>query len=465
MSDSEEFDLVIEGGTVIDEHNERALDVYVRNGQIAALTEPNERLAARHTLEARGLAVLPGMIDAHTHFRTWSKHSDTFGEMSDAAAAGGITTVAGFVMGMNAEGTTLASRVRECLAEASSTSPIDFAFHAAIADEEHTLDELSEMIDLGVTSFKMFMINRARRMMVDDGFLLTAMKRISDLGGLPMVHAELEDLSMALAAEARTDRELTSVQRFVAARPTWLEAEATRRAIQVAKQADVPLYVVHVTCEDALNEIRRARQQGLTVFAETCPQYLSLTDDAMSRQGGLVKVAPPLRSERDRQTLVDAVLNGEIDVVSSDHAPYTRQVKTDATTDFLDIPVGMPGTQTLVGVTWKVLSEAGGSPHDLVRVLAATPARVFGLTGKGRIDVGSDADITLVDFTDTTTVSVDDLHGPAGYSAYEGWRLPLRIVETLQRGESVLKNDAVRTNDVGRFISREPHRGGTEARR
>lgn len=463
MSDSEEFDLVIEGGTVVDEQSERALNVYVRNGSIAAITEPHERLTARQSLDARGLSVLPGMIDAHTHFRTWSKHSDTFGEMSDAAAVGGITTVAGFVMGMNAEGTTLASRVRECLADASSTSPIDFAFHAAIADERHTLDELSEMVELGITSFKMFMINRARRMMVDDGFLLDAMKHISQLGGMPMVHAELEDLSKALAAEAHDNPALSQVQRFVAARPTWLEAEATRRAIQIAHQADVPLYVVHVTCEEALNEIRRARQQGLTVFAETCPQYLSLTDDEMERQGGLVKVAPPLRSEHDRRALVDAVLSGEINVVSSDHAPYTREVKTDSATDFLDIPVGMPGTQTLVGVTWKVLSEAGGGPRDLVRVLAANPSRIFGLTGKGRIEVGADADITLVNFDDSTTVSAAELHGTAGYSAYEGWRLPLRIVETLQRGQSVLKNDRLRANQVGRFIARTPS-GGAEVR-
>lgn len=447
-------DVLFSGGTVVTATGSRPGNVVVRNGRIAAITDPATVLPARETVDVSGYHVLPGVIDGHSHFRTWSRHCDDLGELTTSAAYGGVTTQLAFVMGMNAPGTDLRSRVQACIDEGLNSSPIDFAFHAAIADEPNTLAQIDEAYELGVTSFKMFMINRARKMMVDDGFLYAAMAKIAALGGLAMVHAELEDLSAALSSAASTIDDVH--ERFSAARPTWLEAEATRRALVVAERTECPLYVVHVTCAAALDEIRTARSRGQRVYAETCPQYLGLTHDDERRLGGLAKVAPPLRAESDRKALLSAVLDGDIDVVSSDHAPYERSVKADPSTPFADVPVGMPGTETLLPVTWRLLSEAGGDIALLHRVLTGNPAQIFGIDRKGSLEVGFDADLTIVDMNQSTRIDGSALHSRAGYSAFDGWTSPLSVVRTYQRGQEVLTGHGELADGRGTFLSRTP---------
>jgi dihydropyrimidinase len=453
-------DVVFRGGTVVNARGTARQDVYVRRGTISAVTEPGVELPVHDVVDVSGRHLLPGILDGHAHFRTWSKHCDDLGDLTRSAAYGGITTIMPFVMGMNAEGTDLRSRVRACVAEGVEASPIDFGFHAAIADEGDTLAQLPELIDLGVTTFKMFMINRARKMMVDDGFLYRAMSEIAARGGIAMVHAELEDLSDALAASRAAADARDAHERFSIVRPAWLEAEATRRALEIAAATECPLYVVHVTCEAALDAIRAARSRGQTVYAETCPQYLGLTHDDERRLGGLAKVAPPLRSERDRAALTAAVISGDIDVVSSDHAPYEREVKANPSTPFEEIPVGMPGTETLLPVVWKILSEAGADIATLSRVLSSNPARIFGLASKGHVEAGRDADFTILDLESSSTIDGDALHSRAGYSAFDGWSAPLRVVASYQRGHAILENGRIPEAAPGEFLPRPQTDGG-----
>lgn len=446
------FDVVFRAGMVVSDSGTLVQDVYIRDGLISAVSEPGSNLPAKTVVDVSGSHMLPGVIDAHAHFRTWSKHCDDLGELTRSAAHGGITTIMPFVMGMNAEGTDLISRVRTCIADGLQSSSIDFGFHAAIADEEGTLEQIGELSDLGVASFKMFMINRARKMMVDDGFLYRAMGEIARHGGIAMVHAELEDLSGALASSKQAESAIDAYERFSIVRPAWLEAEATRRAIAIAADTECPLYVVHVTCEAALDEIRAARSRGQVVYAETCPQYLGLTIDDQRRLGGIAKVAPPLRTERDCAALKEAVISGEIDVVSSDHAPYTRAVKENPSSRFEDIPVGMPGTETLLPVTWKLLSEAGADISTLHRVLTGNPAKIFGLKSKGQIEIGRDADFTIVRLDETSTIDGDALHSRAGYSAFDGWQIPLAVKSTYQKGRAVLHDHKMAAEASGTFL-------------
>ncbi|MFE0156539.1 dihydroorotase family protein [Nonomuraea sp. NPDC059007] len=439
-----------------------AADVYVVAGKIAALMAPGSTLDARTSVDADGQHVLPGIVDAHTHFRTWSGHSDTLEQMLESAAYGGVTTAIGFVMGMNAPGTDLLHRVQEFGGGSNRTVPIDYALHAAIADEPQTISQLGDVTELGVNTFKMFMINRARKMMVDDAFLFRAMTQISALGGLAMVHAELEDVTCALIEQNAGRTDVDEVRRFSLNRPEWAEAEATRRALLIAERAECPVYVVHVTSERALDEIKLARARGQEVYAETCPQYLTLTEDDARRLGGLAKVAPPLRSARDARVLMDAVLSGEINVVSSDHAPYTRATKTDPATPYADIPVGMPGTETLLPLMWSLLASRGASVVDLIRVTTSNPASIFGLPGKGTLSVGADADITIVDLEHPSTINGDNQHTTAGYSAYHGRSVPLTVKSTFVRGVPVLADGVLVNDDRGRFLRRTVHTEGRQ---
>lgn len=452
------YDLAFVNGAVVSEDGEAALDVFVTGGKISALAARGAQLRAHEIVDVSGLHVLPGVIDAHAHFRTWSQHSDDLGQLATSAASGGVTTVLPFVMGMNAEGTDLLSRVEACIAEGTESSPIDFAFHAAIADEPETLQQIERVMDLGVTSFKMFMINRARRMMVNDEFLYQAMSTIAKQGGLAMVHGELEDICNALALSDQVTTSTDAHERFSRSRPTWVEAEATRRAIEIAAATECPLYVVHVTCEAALDVIREARSKGQIVYAETCPHYLGLTLDDQRRLGGLVKVAPPLRSVSDNRALTAAVLSGDIDVVSSDHAPYTRANKTVADMPFEQVPVGMPGTETLLPVTWSLLKNEGAPLSMVHRVLTANPSRIFGLQSKGQLAVGFDADITLVNLQGSTTIDGSSQHSSAGYSAYDGWDVPLEIAGSYQRGIEVLSGNGTLAQTRGSLVcsSRQP---------
>ncbi|WP_033288865.1 dihydroorotase [Amycolatopsis jejuensis] len=443
------YSLALRGGSIVSDTGTARKDVFVTGGVISAIADPDNEIEAERTVDLHGKHVLPGIIDAHTHFRTWSKHSDSLSELAVSAAYGGVTSLCGFVMGMHMSEHDLLGRIGACRAEGASGMPIDFGFHAAIAAEPGTVDQIPEAIDRGVTTFKMFMINRARKMMVDDAFLHTAMRRIADHGGLAMVHAELEDVVGSLSAQLRGNTD--DIGLFTGSRPAWVEAEATRRALRLAADAGCPLYVVHVTCEAALDEIRAARQRGQTVFAETCPQYLTLTEADQRAQQGLAKVAPPLRTERDCQVLADAVLSGEIDVVSSDHAPYEKSVKSGA---FAEVPVGMPGTETLLPVTWKAISDRGGSLNTLVRVLATSPAETLGIPGKGRIDVGYDADFTVIDTAGETVIDGSALHSTAGYSCFDGWTAPLRVENTFLRGEPLLEKGSLPEVPAGVFLPR-----------
>lgn len=452
------YDLAVRGGTLVDEYGETHADIYVRDSKVVAVADPAVALAARAEFDATGLHVLPGVIDAHVHFRTLSKHSDNFYEMTRSAAHGGVTTVLAHIMGMNTTQLRPLARAMTFLDEASHGSATDFGFHLAIADEPGTLEDIPEVVALGVRSFKMFMAYRARGMQIGDGSMLAAMQTIEEAGGRVMIHAEAGDLADQLEAEYRGRQDVLALSD---SRPPWIEAEATRRALVIAGQAGTTAYFVHVSSKEALYEIMRARSEGQRVIAETCPQYLNLTVDDFARLGGLAKIAPPLRSREHAAALLAGVVAGEVQVVGSDHSPYTKAAKQLG--DLWDVPMGAPGTETLVASTWRALQSYGGSVQQLVRVLCAEPARAFGLyPRKGTIAVGSDADFTIVDMAGETTIDGEKQHNTSGYSVYDGLTSPLRVHSSFLRGAQLLSDGGLVADHLGELPSRVPTRSFEE---
>lgn len=449
--DNEVYDTALRGGVVVDAASARPADVYVKDGRIAAILEQNQPpLRAAREFDMTGLHVLPGVLDAHTHFRTFSKHSDNFFEMARSAAYGGVTTVLGHIMGMNATELRPRDRVATFVEEAQQGSPLDYGFHVAIANEPHTLDDIPEIAEMGVNSFKMFMAYRARGMQIDDGMMLASMQAIEGIGGQVMIHAEAGDLADQLE-QAFVGR--NTVRALAESRPPWVEAEATRRALVIAERAEATPYFVHVSCTESLVEIADARARGQRVLMETCPQYLNLTVHDFERIGPLAKIAPPLRDVGDIDALVESVLNGTVDVVASDHSPY-RVVDKDLD-DVWAVPYGAPGTETLIPATWSAIRARGGSISDLVRVLCTDPASIFGLAGrKGSIAVGLDADFTIVDLDGETVVDGSAQHNTSGYSPYDGLRSPLSVHSTFLRGRPLLADGALLSEDSGEFLRR-----------
>lgn len=447
------YDLAIRGGTVVSEHGAVDADIYVSGGRIAALADPGvTSLPARSEVNAGGLHVLPGVIDAHVHFRTLSKHSDDFQQMARSAAHGGVTTVIAHIMGMNASGLRPAERAAKFIDEAGQGASTDYSFHLAITDEPGTLEDIPEIAKMGVNSFKMFMAYRARGMQIDDGTMLAAMEVINDVGGTVMVHAEAGDLADRLELERKSEQ---TVHALAQSRPPWIEAEATRRALVIAEKADCGIYFVHVSCNEALRQIALARAHGQSVTAESCPQYLNLSVDDFVRLGGLAKIAPPLRAPSDNAGLVSAALSGDVQVVASDHSPYTAADKQ--LDDLWAVPMGAPGTETLIAATWRALHAGDGDISHLVRVLCAEPARAFGLyPGKGVIAVASDADFTLVDLGADTVIHGSRQHNTSGYSLYDGMVAPIRVKASYLRGQPLLRDGALQHETLGRFIKRGP---------
>jgi D-hydantoinase len=453
------YDLAIRGGVVVSEHGAVEADIYVSGGRVAALTDPGVLpLPARTEIMANGLHVLPGVIDAHVHFRTLSKHSDNFQQMSRSAAYGGVTTVIGHIMGMNASDLRPAERAARFIDEASQGASTDYGFHLAITDEPGTLEDIPEICKMGVNSFKMFMAYRARGMQIDDGTMLAAMGVIQDAGGTVMVHAEAGDLADRLELERKGEQ---TVYALAQSRPPWIEAEATRRALVIAEKAGCGIYFVHVSCSEALRQIALARSHGQSVTAETCPQYLNLTVDDFVRLGGLAKIAPPLRAASDNAALVSAALAGDVQVVASDHSPYTAADKQFD--DLWAVPMGAPGTETLIPATWRALHAGGGDICQLARVLCAEPARAFGLyPAKGVIAISSDADFTIVDLRADTVIDGGQQHNTSGYSPYDGMVAPIQVKASYLRGEPLLSDASLTHESLGRFIRRGAGFAGRE---
>jgi dihydropyrimidinase len=457
-------DLVVRGGTVVTAAGSRVADVAVSGGRISAIEPDLFSLAASaaEVVDASGLLVLPGVVDVHTHTRVASDtEPDRFFADSVAAAFGGTTTFLSF----NNPGTgsspaaarSLAVGLREWQAATSADSAVDVGLSLVVtADQPDALAEMPGVIEAGVPTLKAFMVYDFG---VDDATLLRALALAGERGGMLEVHCENRTI-----LETRTARHLAAGEvepRYHASsRPPYVEAEATERAIALARAADAPVYVVHLSSAAALEAVRRGRASGQVVFAETCPHYLTLTDeryDAPPEEAAKVVISPPLRAAGNPDALWDGLADGSLALVATDHVPDRAAVEKQSWRESFDrISNGGPGIETLLTMVYDGGVASGRiTVERMVDVLSTTPARLFGMPTKGALEVGRDADLVLFDPSARRTVRASELHHASDYTPYEGRWVAGTVRSTIVRGRFVVRDGVfVGSRGFGRFVER-----------
>ncbi|MFC9587013.1 dihydropyrimidinase [Streptomyces yangpuensis] len=438
---------LISGGLVVTAADELHADVLIEDGRVAALAAHGSAAAgawtADRTIDASGKYVIPGGVDAHTHMELpfgGTSASDTFETGTRAAAWGGTTTIVDFAV--QSVGHSLREGLDTWYAKADGNCAVDYAFHMILSDvNEGTLKEMDLLVGEGVTSFKLFMAYPGV-FYSDDGQILRAMQRGASNGGLIMMHAE-NGIAIDVLVEQALARGETDPRHHGEVRKVLLEAEATHRAIQLARVAGSPLYVVHVSAEEAVAELAAARDKGLPVFGETCPQYLFLSTDNLEEpdfQGAKYVCSTPLRPREHQAALWRGLRTNDLQVVSTDHCPFCfRGQKELGRGDFSKIPNGLPGVENRMDLLHQAVVDGHISRRRWIEIACATPARMFGLyPKKGTIAPGSDADIVLYDPHAEQVISAETHHMNVDYSAYEGKRITGRVDTVLSRGELVI---------------------------
>ncbi len=457
---------VISGGTVVSATGSAQADVLIDGERVVALASAGSDVAesfaegASVRIDASGRLVIPGGLDVHTHMQmpfggTFS--NDTFETGTRAATWGGTTTIIDFAI--QRRGESLRQGLDELHAKAAGNCAIDYGFHMIVSDvNEQSLKEMDILVDEGVTSFKLFMAYPGV-FYSTDGEILRAMQQASGDGATIMMHAENGIAIDQIVAEAVARGE-TDPRFHAKTRPSALEGEATHRAIELAGVAGAPLYIVHLTAAEALEAVVDARDVGRNVFAETCPQYLFLSDAELDRpgfEGAKFVCSPPLRPAWHLDELWRGIRTNDLSVVSTDHCPFCfKEQKELGRGDFTKIPNGLPGVENRVDLIYQGVVRGDISVERWVEVIATTPARMFGLyPRKGVIAPGSDADIVVYDPGAHQTISAATHHMNVDYSVYEGMAITGRAETVLSRGTVVVDNGHYTGEKRhGRFLER-----------
>jgi len=466
-------DLLVRGGTVVTAGGSRRADVAVRGGVIQAVESDLGGLAdgAEEVVDATGLLVLPGVVDVHTHTRVATDaEPDRFFRDSVAAAFGGTTSFLAFnnpgTGATEAASRSLVAGLREWRERTEGDAAVDYGVSLAITGQhDDPVAELPAVIDAGVPTCKAFMVFDFR---LPDARLFEAMGAMGARGGMLEVHCEDPVLIDAAVASA-LQRGNTAARYHATTRTPEAEAVATHRAMEFARAADAPVYVVHLSSAAALAQVRAAKAAGVRAWAETCPQYLALDESRYEQPDELdvacAIISPPLRSPADRDALWAGLADGGLDLIATDHVPDRRAVEkagAAAGISFDQISNGAPGIETLLSVVYSEgVAKGRITLERMVDLLATTPARLFGFGRKGAIEPGRDADIVLFDPAATRVLRAKDLHHTSDYTPYEGLELTGAARNVFVRGEPVIRDGRfVGRRGFGRFVERRR----TEAR-
>lgn len=454
------FDLIIRGGTVVGGGGSRRLDVCVKDGRIAALLPPSAPRRAGRALDAAGLLVLPGVIDAHTHFRLrmgpGKYTADGFDNGSAAAACGGITTFIDYTG--QGPGENLLKGLKDRVAEASGLCYTDFAFHCMLTGWERLRAPAAQMaacVRAGAPTFKMFTAYGARGLMAGDGALAAALAAARRLGALVCVHAENGPVIDRLADVFAPAK---GIMALPLSRPPFTETEAVGRVAGLSAAAGAPVYFVHQSAAGSAEIIAAARKAGLKVMGETCPQYLALDESLFRRKDGhLYSCCPPIRGKDDNAALWKALKSGALQVLATDNCTFTRAQKDAWGGDVRKLAMGMPGSQTLLAAAYTYGVKAGKiSLAELVRALCENPARIMGLGSKGFIRPGFDADFAIVDPKTAVKTDWRKLKHNTQYSPWQGQKLYGFPKYTILRGEVIAEAGELSAPKKfrGRFLRR-----------
>jgi dihydropyrimidinase len=458
--------LIIRGGTVLTADSAEPADVLIEDQRVVGLAAARSELSqafaesADRVLEAAGRYVLPGGVDAHTHMElpvAGTVASDSFETGTRAAIWGGTTTIVDFASQIR--GGSLHDALESWRLKAEGNCAADYGFHMGFADvNESSLREMDQLVDEGVTSFKLYMAYPGVSYSTD-GQILAALQHGAHNRALIQIHAENGIATELLVAQALARGEVAP--RFHSStRPAVLEGEATHRAIQLARVAGASLYIVHVSAAAALAEVVGARDRGQPVFAETCPQYLFLSEDDLARdgfEGAKFVCSPPLRSSHDQLALWRGLHGGDLSVVATDHCPFRFQGQKDlGRGDFSKIPNGLPGVEHRMNLIHQGVVRGMLSLTRWVDVTSTSPAKMFGMyPRKGSLRPGADADVVIYDPSARSTISASTHHMAVDYSCYEGMEISGRVETVLLRGSVVLdRGQYVGRRGDGRFIVR-----------
>jgi dihydropyrimidinase len=442
---------VIKNGRIVTAVDDYNADILIEDGTIAMIGKTID-VDADRIIDAKGRLVLPGGIDPHTHMELpfgGTSASDTFETGTRAAAFGGTTTIIDFAV--QSKGQTLQEAVDVWHAKADGKTSIDYGFHLICTDlPDQRLGEMKRMIDQGVSSFKLFMAYPGV-FLVDDGTIYKAMLMAGENGGLICMHAENGVVIDVIVKKAIAEGK-TAPKYHALTRPTKAEAEGVHRAIALAEIANTAVYIVHLSCDDSLQEVVRARDMGVPAYAETCPQYLFLDYSVYEQpgfEGAKYVMTPPIREKFNQEKLWRGLQFNDLQVVSTDHCPFCfKEQKELGKDDFSKIPNGGPGVEHRMSLVYNGGVVPGRiSVNRFVEIVSTNAAKIFGLfPKKGTIAVGSDADIVIFDPNEEMTISAKSHHMNVDYSCYEGWKVRGVTKTVLSRGEVVI--------DEGNYVGR-----------
>ena len=441
------FDTIIRNGTVVTAADTYTADVAITNGKISAIGTDLPTANATKLIDATNKLVLPGGIDVHTHLDMpfgGTTSADDFETGTRAAAFGGTTTLIDFAI--QYKGQPLRQAFDTWMSKAASKAVCDYAFHCIVTDVSGgQLSEMNDLVHEGVTSFKLFMAYPGV-FMLDDGSIFKALQKTSQNGSLICMHAENGSAIDVIVQQALAEGK-KAPKYHALTRPTTAEAEAVGRAVALAEMAGAPIYIVHLSCNDALEKVREARDRGLPVYAETCPQYLYLSlenMDAPGFEGAKYVFTPPLREKWNQEKLWQGLKRDHLQVVSTDHCPFCfKEQKEMGKDDFTKIPNGGPGVEHRMSLIYSG-GVAGGrfSVNRFVELVSTTPAKLFGLyPRKGTIAVGSDADLVVFDPKRKHTISAKTHHMRVDYSMFEGIEVTGMADVVLSKGKVVVEGD------------------------
>jgi dihydropyrimidinase len=466
--------ILIKNGTVVSATESKPLDVLI-SGEVIARVDQGIRAEGHEVVDATGLLVMPGGIDVHTHLDMpfgGTTSADDYTTGTQAAAVGGTTTLIDFAL-QNQKG-TLKEALEIWLKKSDNKACVDFSLHMAVTNLHgeggaETLAEMEEMVKFGISSFKLFMAY-PNVLMVNDELMFRVMQKAAELNALCCIHAEngsaIDVVVSQMIAERKTEPHFHALSRSPKA-----EAEATHRAIALADIAGATVYIVHLSNEDALAALKFMQGRGAKALAETCIQYLVLSiEDQMPgkswSEAGFV-FTPPLREKWNQQPLWDALTDGALSVVSTDHCPFTMEQKALGKGDFRKIPNGGPGVENRLQILWHFGVNSGRiTPERFVELACTAPARIFGMgRQKGSIAPGFDADILLWDPQAQYTITAKTQRMATDYSMFEGWKVKGNAAKVYSRGELVVDNVTqpgkfLGATGRGRFVKREANAGG-----
>ena len=442
------LDIIIEGGLIAGPGGLRAGSIAVQDGKVAAVEAPGSRIEARERMDVSGCIILPGLVDAHVHFRDPGlTHKEDFGSGTLAAAAGGVTTV--MVMPTDNPMTTTPELFAEKRRIGESKAHVDFALQAGLGPDTTHVRALS---DLGAISFEMFLADLPPPMLIATGQeLLRCLQEVSGTGRVAGITPGDDSIVAACTVSGATGRD-ESRRAFLASRPAVAEALGMARACVAAAAVGARIHIRQVSTAASVDVLRALK--SASVSAEVTPHNLLLEGDEILRRGPIAKVVPPLRSRLDRLSVQAALREGMIDIVATDHAPHLPREKVLGEVDLWKAPGGFPGVQTLLPLMLMLVSEGVIDYPRLVAACCEAPARLFGIfPAKGALQAGSDADLVVIDPRKPSVIRNEDQLSRARATPFDGWRIPAHPVLTMLRGTVIARDGKPTGARTGRFVS------------